>query len=203
MDLNIIDISNDLFTAQLYPGDPAPRVEPLSVIGKDGSDCNMALLTTALHCGTHVDAPLHFLSNGIPMIKMPVEAFVGECEVISVKPGPITGEIVERYFPRRAERILIKGGGKAYFEASGAEELAFYGIKLVGTDALSIGTKGAQAAPHKAFLREGVAILEGLNLEEVTPGKYFLIAPPLKMSLVEASPVRALLIQDYIFWGGK
>lgn len=203
MELKLIDISTDLITAPLYPGDPAPKVEPLSIIGKDGSDCNMALLTTALHCGTHADAPLHFLSNGAPMIKMPLEAFVGECEVVSVQPGAITGDYVDRFFPRRAERVLIKGGGQAYFDVSGAEELACMGIKLIGTDSLSIGTKGAQTAPHKAFLREGAAVLEGLNLEQVTPGKYFLIAPPIKMSYVEASPVRALLIDGYIFWGGN
>ncbi|MGI6773640.1 MAG: cyclase family protein [Clostridiales bacterium] len=197
--MNIIDISRDILDCEIYPGDPVPRVEIVKRIS-DGDSCNLAAIYTGLHCGTHMDAPLHFIDKGMPIDMLPLDAFIGECTVISVPSGPITGEYVEKYFPRSRERIIIKGGGRAYFHETAASELAIAGVKLVGTDSLSVGTHGAQTAVHKAFLREAVALLEGLKLDEVEDGDYFLIAPPLKIGGVEAAPVRALLISDYLFW---
>ena len=84
-----------------------------------------------------------------------------------------------------------------------AEEIAFSGVKLIGTDAMSVGTHGAQVGPHVALLRENVAILENLELEHVKPGKYFLLAQPLKIGGAEAAPARAVLLADYIFWSGS
>ena len=71
---------------------------------------------------------------------------------------------------------------------------------LVGTDALSVGSASDQVKPHKAFLQHEITVLEGLDLSEVEPGDYFLVAPPLKLGGLEAAPVRAFLITDYIFW---
>lgn len=56
---------------------------------------------------------------------------------------------------------------------------------------------------HKALLGQNIAVLEGLDLSDVANGEYFLIAPPLKIESAEASPVRAMLITDYVFWSGK
>ena len=122
---------------------------------------------------------------------------------IEAPEGAITGEDVNNYFPQKCERLLIKGGGKAYFHSSAAEELADIGLKLIGTDSLSVGTKGDQTAPHKAFLGAGICVLEGLDLSEVSPGSYYLFAAPVKLGGLEGAPVRAVLIDDYIFWGGR
>ena len=76
-------------------------------------------------------------------------------------------------------------------------------MKLIGTDSLSVGTKGDQTAPHKAFWGAGICVLEGLDLSEVSPGSYYLFAAPVKLGGLEGAPVRAVLIDDYIFWGGR
>ena len=199
MDFRIIDITKDLITTPVYPGDPEPALTVFSAIG-NGDACNMAQLTTTLHCGTHADAPLHFLSGGAPINAASPDRFIGECEVLEVPPGRITGATVDRLFPRRCERLLLKSGGKAFFEKTGAEEAAFYGYRLIGTDANSIGSEEDQIGPHRAILRENIAVLENLDLSRVKPGKYFLIAAPVKISGVEAAPVRALLIDGHIFW---
>ena len=162
----------------------------------------MAMLKTTLHCGTHADAPLHFIPGGTPINAVPVEPFIGECRVIEVPPGRITGEYVDNHFPRRCERLLIKSGGKAWFEKTGAEEAAYLGYKLIGTDANSVGNPEDQVNPHRALLGEDVAVLENLDLSKVDPGRYFLVAQPLMINGVEASPVRALLIDGHIFWSG-
>ncbi len=199
MDFRIIDITKDLVTTAPYPGDPAPELSVFEAIA-NGDPCNMARLNTTLHCGTHADAPLHFLPNGAPINAASPERFVGECEVFEVPPGRITGDIVDRTFPRRCKRLLLKSNGLAYFEKTGAEEAAYLGYQLIGTDANSIGGAEDQIRPHRAILSENIAVLENLDLSKVKPGKYFLIAAPIKISGVEAAPVRALLIDGHIFW---
>ena len=199
MDFRIIDITKDLVTTAPYPGDPAPELSVFSAIA-GGDACNMAKLSTTLHCGTHADAPLHFIPGGKPINAVEAERFIGECVVMEVPPGRITGDTVDRLFPRHCKRLLLKSGGKAYFEKTGAEEAAYLGYELIGTDGNSIGGAEDQIRPHKAILGEGIAVLENLALSQVKPGRYFLIAAPVKINGVEAAPVRALLIDGHIFW---
>lgn len=200
--MKITDISRDLLHTEIYPGDPEPKSEFVSVIG-DGSECNLSTLFTCVHTGTHADAPLHFIDGGDSVDKLPPEPFIGPCKVIEVPGGAITGEYVNDFFPQDCERLLIKGGGEAYFMGSAAQEAAALGISLIGTDSLSVGTKGAQTEPHRAFLSAGIAVLEGLDLSGVEAGDYFLFAPPLKIGGAEGAPVRAVLISDYIFWSSN
>lgn len=199
MDFRIIDITKDLVKTPPYPGDPVPELSVFSSVA-NGDSCNMARLTSTLHCGTHADAPLHFIPGGKTIDAVPVDRFIGECRVIEVDTERITGDYVDKHFPKGCKRILIKSGGKAYFDKTGAEELAYYGYILVGTDSMSVGSAADQVGPHKAILGENIAVLENLNLSDVKPGKYFLIAPPIKISGVEAAPVRALLLDGYVFW---
>jgi arylformamidase len=200
--MRFIDISRDLLTAPVYPGDPETSVEQVLSIG-GGDDCNLSAVYACVHTGTHADAPLHFIEGGASIDTLPLDVYIGPCTIIEVREGVITGEYVNKHFPRKCERLLIKGGGKAVFMDSAAEEAVSLGVKLIGTDANSIGYEGNQIKPHKAFLSKGVAILEGLDLSEAEPGNYFLIATPVKLGGLEGAPVRAILATEYIFWGGK
>lgn len=200
--MKIIDISRKFFSCDVYPGDPGPKAERLACIG-EGGDCNITAVHASAHMGTHADAPLHFLSGGAAIDGMELDAFIGPCTVLQVPGGVITGEYVDKHFPKKCKRLLIKGGGRAFFMDSSAEELSGRGLMLIGTDSLSVGCAGNETAPHKAFMQGGTAILEGLDLSEVKPGEYFLFAPPVLYDGLEAAPVRAVLISDYIFWSGK
>lgn len=197
--MEIIDITKKFFCADVYPGDPRPEAEQIAEIGDD-SECNLTVVHACVHNGTHADAPSHFLPSGITIDEMMLDAYIGPCTVIEVPGEVITGEYVDEFFPKDCKRLLVKGGGRAYFMDSSAQELAERGLLLIGTDSLSVGTKGNQTGPHKAFLSEGVAILEGLELTRVEPGDYFLFAPPVPYDGLDGAPVRAVLISDYIFW---
>lgn len=199
MDLKIIDITKDLITTEPYPGDPAPELSIFSSFA-GGDGCNMARLNTTLHCGTHADAPLHFIENGKTINSVPLGKFLGECRVIEVDTEMITGDYVDKHFPKGTKRVLIKSGGKAYFEKTGAEEAAYLGYELIGTDSMSIGSAADQVNPHRAILSENIAVLENLDLSAVNPGQYFLVAFPVKINGVEAAPVRAVLLDGYVFW---
>ncbi len=200
--MKIIDISRDILTTEVYPGDPEPRIQQYQKMD-EGDECNLSAIYMCLHNATHIDAPNHFIEDGATAEAFELERFIGECTVIEAPEGPIHGAFVDENIREGCERILIKGNGKAYFSDSGAFALASLGVKLVGTDANSVGTHGAQTGPHRAFLQADIPLLEGLNLTEVAPGNYFLIAPPLSISGVEATPTRALLISDYLFWSKK
>ena len=197
--MHLIDITRDVTTAEVYPGDPETVLETLQSIA-DGGVCNLSAMRLCLHTGTHMDAPLHFLEDGFSVDQYPAEAFIGPCTVLEVKDSPITGEYVNERFPQTAERVLIKGGGEVTFMDSAAEEAAELPLRLIGTDAMSVGTYPNEIRPHKAFLRKGIAILEGLDLSAVQPGNYFLIALPMKIGGADGAPVRAFLADDYIFW---
>jgi kynurenine formamidase len=74
-------------------------------------------------------------------------------------------------------------------DGSGAEALIGHGVRLVGIDYLSIGDRDA----HVASLGEGVGVLEGLDLQEVEPGAYFMACLPLKIDGSDGAPARAVL----------
>lgn len=200
--MDILDISRDILKTPVYPGNPECYLDPIEAI-KDGGRCNINAFYTCLHTATHIDAPLHFIDGGAPVDRLPLNIFIGECVVVEAPPGPITGEYAEEHFPwKKCERLLIKGNGLSYLMESSAYYVSDSGVKLVGTDSASIGHHGSNAVIHKALLGSGTAVLEGLDLSNVKPGRYFLLAQPLKLSGTEAAPCRALLIADHLFWTG-
>ena len=71
-----IDITRELLTAPVYPGDPEPRLEAMSRI-ELGDVCNTSLLHACLHTGTHLDAPRHFVPEGADTEQALLEAGQG------------------------------------------------------------------------------------------------------------------------------
>ncbi len=200
--MRIIDISNDLLTAEVYEGDPVPEMKKVREISPD-SYYNLSVLDACLHNGTHIDAPLHFVPDADSVDKLPLEKFIGPCKVIEVSEGIITGRLVEEYFPRDCKRVLIKSKGRAFIHCTGAEVMSRLGYELVGTDGVTVEAPDSDGSTHRSLLNANIAILEGLNLENAKSGEYFLIAPPVKIGGAEASFTRAVLISDYIFWSSK
>ena len=68
------------------------------------------------------------------------------------------------------------------------------GVRLIGIDTPSVDLFSSKDLPaHARFLANDMAILEGLVLTDVAPGRYELIALPLPLVGFDASPVRAIL----------
>ena len=70
--MKIIDISNDLLTAEVYAGDPVPELHTLKSL-ENGDRYNLNALYAGLHNGTHIDAPLHFLDGGADAAQIPLD----------------------------------------------------------------------------------------------------------------------------------
>ncbi len=201
--MDVIDITRDLLKTPVYPGDPEGYIDDVQAI-KRGDRCNLNAVYTCLHTATHIDAPLHFIDGAKSIEQFPPELFIGECAVVEAPPGPITGAFAEDNFPwRDCERLLIKGNGMSYLMESSAYFVVDSGVKLLGTDSQSIGNHGSNDVIHKAILSADIPIIEGLDLTDVEPGRYFLVAQPIKIGGLEAAPCRAVLIKDHLFWTGR
>ena len=197
--MKIYDISQEVFSCQVYPGDPRPEKIELSAIEK-GALYNLSAFSMCAHNGTHIDAPRHFIKDGRTVDEMPIEAFVGKAYVVEHE-GVLTADdaadIIKKSKEQDAEaakRILIKGTAEVTAEA--ADVFATSGVLLLGGESQSIGPENAPMAVHLALLSRGVALLEGVRLADVSEGVYLLNAAPLNLSGAEGAPCRAILIAE-------
>ena len=186
--MEIIDITREFLSAPVYPGDPAPEMEPISRIAH-GDVCNLSQLHASLHTGTHMDAPLHFLDGEADIAHADLSVCVGECSVIELS-GTLTGADLETKLPFCQPRVLIKGD--VSLTQSAAFVLAQAGVRLVGVEGQSVAADQV-AAVHRQMLADGIWLLEGLDLSKVSVGTYLLLAAPLKIAGADGAPVRALL----------
>ncbi|MBP3647660.1 MAG: cyclase family protein [Clostridia bacterium] len=192
----IIDISQEILTCKVWPGDPEPHTERLCDMHK-GDLYNLTKLSMCAHNGTHVDAPLHFIADGKSIDQLPLEPFVGDCYVAR-HDGDVKAEHAAQILKEAAkadasQRILI--AGKATVTAEAAEVFAQAGILLIGNESQTVGPENAPMHVHRILLGAGVVLLEGIVLTDVKAGKYFLNAAPLNFSGCEGSPCRAILIR--------
>ena len=195
--MKIYDISQEVFSCQVYPGDPAPEKEMLSIM-ENGDLYNLTAFSMCAHNGTHIDAPFHFLKDGKTVDAIGLEAFLGMAYVAEhhgIVSGNDAAEIIkkaEKQNPEAAKRILIKGDAEVSLEA--AKIFASAEILLLGNESQTVGPEDAPMEVHLMLLSANVILLEGIRLSEVSEGVYFLNAAPLNLSGADGSPCRALLI---------
>lgn len=193
----IHDISQELFSCQVFPGDPAPERKILSSTEK-GDVCNLTAFSMCAHNGTHVDAPFHFVQDGKTIGALGLDAFVGMAYVAEHE-GIVSGgdalailQKAKDQNPEASKRILIKG--KAVVSAEAARVFASEKLLLVGNESQTVGPEDAPMEVHLILLGAGVVLLEGIRLAAVPEGVWFLSAAPLNLAGADGSPCRALLI---------
>ena len=196
--MKIYDISQGVFGCVVWPGDPAPRREILSDMNA-GAEYNLTAFSMCAHNGTHVDAPYHFYQDGRTIDQVGLDRFIGYAYVAEHE-GDITSEDAEKILgaaraadPRASERILIKG--KATLTREGAEVFAGAGIRLFGNESQTVGPENAPMKVHLIMLGAQIVLLEGIRLQEVPEGVYFLYAAPLNLEGADGAPCRATLIE--------
>ena len=198
--MKIYDIFQEVFSCQVYPGDPSPAREVLSSMEK-GEVYNLTAFSMCAHNGTHTDAPYHFLKDGKTVDAVSLESFVGmacvaeHSGVVSAVDAARIIENAQKLNAESAKRILIKGDAEVSLQA--AEVFAASGILLLGNESQTVGPQDAPAAVHLALLSSGVVLLEGIRLADVPDGVYLLSAAPLNLQGADGSPCRAVLISDY------
>ena len=190
--MKIFDISQEVFSCAVYPGDPRP--EKFGLYSTDEGDLyNLTSFAMCAHNGTHIDAPFHFLPNGKTVEQMDLTHFVGDCYVARHM-GDVTAADAAQILTRAcgAQRILI--AGEITVTAEAAEVFAAANIKLLGNEGQSVGPEEAPMQVHLILLKREIALLEGIVLKDVPEGQYFLSAAPLNLAGSDGAPCRAYLI---------
>ena len=195
--MKIYDISQELFSCIVFPGDPAPTREVLSSM-EEGALYNLTSLSLCAHNGTHVDAPYHFIKDGKTVEQLPLEKTVGWAYVTH-ESGILIAEDAERILakaknsnPESARRILI--GGKATVSEEAASVFAKAEIDLIGNESQTVGPEDAPMQVHLTLLGAEVVLLEGIRLDGVPEGVYLLSAAPISLAGSDGAPCRAILI---------
>ena len=189
----------------VWPGDTAFQSRLTWSIA-DGASVNLSAITTTPHLGSHADAPFHTEARGEGMAEMPLEPYLGLCRVVRVPPQPLIEprhvEGIDLANPRRhpvqererAPTAAPSPSASPPCRPSSPPSSPSAGLLLVGMDTPSVDPFDSKTLDaHHALFRGGVAILEGLVLDGVPEGIYELIALPLKLAGLDASPVRAVL----------
>ena len=196
--MKIYDISQEVFSCQVYQGDPAPEKELLSTMDS-GDLYNLTAFRMCAHNGTHIDAPFQFIKEGKTVDAIDLEAVVGIAYVAEHQ-GTVSGddavEIIKKAKAQNAEaakRILIKGTAEVSPEA--AKVFADSGILLLGNGSQTIGPEDEPMEVHQLLLGADVILLEGIRLSEVPEGCYFLNAAPLNLAGADGAPCRAILME--------
>lgn len=203
----IIDIS-PLISPRLavFPGDE-PFYRTVTRRLEDGDSVTLSWIRSTAHLGAHADAPSHYLADGEDISARSLDLYIGECLVVIPRSGeprslePSDFEDLEGPLP---SRVLVRTGSfpapdqwRDEFSSLSpdlVDDLGRRGVRLIGTDTPSVDPSDSKTLDgHRAAGRHDMAILEGLILGDVPPGRYELVALPLKIEGGDGAPVRAIL----------
>src|SRR5437870_2818018 len=192
----------------IYEGDAGVGVKAWSAMTK-GDSANVSFLHFGAHTGTHVDAPAHFIEGARKIDALSLELLIGPARVVRVPDDvdEIDPEFLAGCDLRGVERVLFHTRNSNFWNEGfrkdfthllpeAAQRLVEMGIKLVGTDYLSIEKfHSGHHRTHLTLLSNDVVIVEGLNLGDVAAGDYELICLPLKIAdgAGDGAPARVVL----------
>lgn len=206
----LYDISPTLsHTVNVWPGDTPLSREVLCSLDA-GDNITLSTLRATVHLGSHADGPNHYAKGAQDIAARPLHHFLGPCTILDA-PVPRASRVTPRDIqggggiPATLDpRVLIRTNTFPSFEnwnpdfaalsVELIDALASRGVHTVGIDTPSVDLQDSKDLPaHHAIARHDISILEGLVLRDVPPGRYELIALPLKLQGFDASPVRAAL----------
>jgi arylformamidase len=204
---SIIDISWPIHpTMTAYKNKQTVVFTPTKTFEQDKA--RESLVTMSTHTGTHVDAPSHFTHQGITVDSLELNSLVGPCQIIDLShcDEKITAADLEKQSINQGDRILLKTKNSTneaaapfnqnfvYLAADAARYLTSKKIMTVGIDYLGIERAQPNHETHQVLFENNITIIEGLRLEHVQAGTYFLCCLPLKLQGLDAAPARAILL---------
>jgi len=204
--MTIHDVTRPLATGiAVWPGDPPVFTQRITDLAQ-GDPASTHAVTLGLHAGTHLDAPSHVVPGGACVDEVLLASCCGEAWLVDVGDVDVIRlEHLLPHLPHAVSRLLLRTRSSrrpdAVFPAdwpvldlAAAAHLTATGLVLLGTDAPSVDPLDSTTLPaHHALLGAGAVILENLALDGVPAGPYELLALPLRLTGLEASPVRAIL----------
>ena len=191
--MKIYDISQEVFSCAVYPGDPKPERQILSSTAA-GDLYNLTGFSMCAHNGTHIDAPFHFLGDGKTVEQLDLSIFVGEC-CLARHQGDVSAQDAEEILKKAPGIPWILLGGSLTVTPEAAAVFSAGGICLLGNEGQTVGPEDAPMEVHKLLLSQNIALLEGIVLKDIPEGRYYLSAAPLNLFGSDGAPCRAYLIE--------
>jgi len=162
------------------------------------------------HTGTHIDAPSHFLEQGVTLDQMSLASMIGPCKVLDLTncTEKITAADLAAHDITAGDRVLCKTTNSkrssteafdahfVYLAQDAAQWLVERKIKLLGIDYIGIERVQAKHETHCLLMENDIVILEGIRLADVAPGTYQLVCLPMHLLGTDGAPARAVLLQD-------
>jgi kynurenine formamidase len=203
-------------TMPLADGLPGVSIEPLNTLAADG--WNATTLHLYSHCGTHMDAPVHFGVGEQSIDVIPLDRLMGPAWVVDLSGTPPRALIGVRDVAtlepkiRPGDGLLLRTGwSRRVGEPAYRDELPRVslelaqwcvekGVRILGVEPLSVADVNnveEVTSVHKTLLAGGVVIVEGLaHLDQIQKERVTFMALPLKVAGGDGSPVRAFAIED-------
>jgi arylformamidase len=188
----------------VWPGD-TPYSSKTTWQIENGCPVKVSRFTLSTHTGAHCDAPSHYDLHGASIDEIDLSLYIGQCRVIDCID-------VKQVLPKHLQPFLIDVPARVLLRTYRAAPesvwddnfpnvhpdtitlLAAHGVRLIGIDSPSLDPQDSKTMDsHMAVQRHQMAILEGIVLDQIVAGDYELIALPLKLAGLDASPVRAVL----------
>lgn len=206
----LIDVSVGLAAEiPIWPGSPGVEVKPLLQRAR-GDVANASELRMDVHSGTHVDAPRHFVDDGVTVESLPLDPLSGRALVAGVRAQAraiTAGDLRAALGNAAPERLLLRTGNSEHpdlystpfredycaLAPDGAAWVRDRGIGVIGIDYLSIQRYTDPPDSHEILLQAGIPIIEGLNLSAVSTGWYEMLCLPILLIGAEAAPARVAL----------
>lgn len=205
----IFDVSVNLSSkTPVFPGQPPFSIEFLTQISQ-GARSNVSRLAMTTHVGTHIDAPFHFIKEGITTDGIGFHNLIGFGKVIdfSFLSKKISLSDVKELEIEKGDIILFKTRNSllwndekfdheyVYITSEAADYLADSDVSTIGFDYIIPDAFEDMSRPvHHALLGRNIVIIEGLNLLNVPGGEYLLMCLPLKIDKSDGAPARIVLI---------
>lgn len=205
--MKLIDISWPIAEAMTaYKDNRTVKLEPRKRFEKDA--VRETLITLSSHTGTHVDAPAHFMRDGVTIDQIPLERLCGDAVVIDmtyVTEKITRADLVGLSIPEN-KIILFKTKNSSldvtqpfthdfvYIDYTAAEYLVEKRIRAIAIDYLGVERSQPRHETHIVFMQAGIPIIEGVRLAQVEVGSYKLFCLPLLIPGCDAAPARAVLV---------
>ncbi|HYW79165.1 MAG TPA: cyclase family protein [Thermoguttaceae bacterium] len=202
-------------TLTLAPEMRGVELHPANALDVDG--WNAKRLELYSHCGTHMDAPRHFLPDGNTIDSVDLSACIGPARVVDLTPIEPRELITVEHLGTAADaigkgdRLLLRTdwhkrhGTAEYRDALPrvdielARWLVDRGVALLGVEPPSVADVNDReelTSVHRILLGGGVVIVEGLaHLDQIDSETVDLTVLPLKVLDGDGAPVRAVAIR--------
>jgi len=161
------------------------------------------------HVGTHIEAPLHCLKDGMDLSQIPLERLIGDAVILDLRDAYSDAGVTIEQVREAAEEaggvnvndiVFCMMGETDYFSTEALRWLVEAGVKLMGVDSAGLELPHSISHAnenHLVLFRAGIPLIERLaNLDKLSKSRVKVYALPIPVVGLDAFPLRVIAIED-------